>query len=157
MRPTAALVLTLLLAACADSSRPCPHQGKADFAPSGGCLAVVHGKILLIENLARKVSPPGGKSLQGESAQCTAHRETYEEIGLDLVPGRLLHVFDTGFHLYHCQIHAESGQIKPAVLEARRAIWLPVTDVDDVEWRFPGQGAALRTILNTPYQQLEQE
>ena len=105
-----ALLAALLLAGCSShEAPPCPYLGEPDFAPSGGCLAVVHGKILVVESRRGGVSPPGGKSLPGESAQCTAHRETFEETGLDLIPRQLIHVFDTGFHLYFCEIHSGSG------------------------------------------------
>lgn len=140
--------LALLLGGCANSDLPpCPHEGKPDFAPSAGCLAVVHGSVLLVETLHGKASPPGGRVRAGESAQCAAHRETFEETGLDLLPAELLAVFDTGFHLYHCQIHAASRQINPDKLEVRKGFWLPVTEFDSVQWRFPGQGEAIRSIL----------
>ncbi|QFU76675.1 NUDIX hydrolase [Halioglobus maricola] len=142
------LLLPLLLAACGAQEQSCPFEGKADYAPSAGCLAVVHGKVLVIENLGGKISPPGGKALPGEAAQCAAFRETYEETGLHLMPGELIAVFDTGFHLYHCEIHTGSGTIDPALLEARRGFWLSLDEFNDVEWRFPGQGAALWDILN---------
>ena len=84
----------------------------------------------------------------GNRPRCTAQRETLEETGLDLVPGQLLRVFDTGFHLYSCDIHAESGTIEPgSPIEIQRALWLPVQDFDDIEWRFPGQGEELRKLL----------
>ena len=91
----------------------------------------------------------GGKAREGESAQCAAHRETLEETGLDLMPRQLLSVFDTGFHLYYCEIHARSGLIEPDnVMEVRRGYWLSLDEFDEVEWRFPGQGDALRELIN---------
>ncbi len=140
--------LVVLLAGCANSDLPpCPYKGQADFAPSAGCLAVVHGKVLLVETLLGKVSPPGGRARAGESAQCTAHRETFEETGLDLLPGELLVEFETGFHLYHCEIHADSRQFNPDRVEVRETFWLPVAEFDTAQWRFPGQGEAIRSIL----------
>ncbi len=148
-----ALLLSLaLLCACSRSRDiPCPYQGEPDMAPSAGCLAVVHGRVLLVESRRGGLTPPGGKTRPGESAQCAAHRETFEETGLDLMPRKLVGVFDTGFHLYYCEIHARSGLIEPgAVVEVRRGLWLPVDEFDEVEWRFPGQGEALRALVASP-------
>ena len=140
----------LLLAACqavSETRQACPYQGKSDEAPSAGCLVVVHGKMLVVDSRRGGLTPPGGKMKKGESAQCTAHRETLEETGLDLKPGELLKVFDTGFHLYACDIHAESGSIDAAILEVKRSFWLDLDDFDAVQWRYPGQEEVLREIL----------
>ncbi|MER5358734.1 NUDIX hydrolase [Streptomyces sp. NPDC002785] len=53
----------------------------------------VHGRVLLVEpNYRDGWALPGGtiESDQGESPRQAARRETAEEIGLDLEPGRLL-------------------------------------------------------------------
>ncbi len=146
------LLCCLLLAACSHSDgHRCPYEGEPDFAPSAGCLAVVHGRMLVVESRKGGLTPPGGKSKPGESAQCAAHRETYEETGLELMPRHLVTVFDTGFHLYYCEIHAGSGLIEPeALMEVRRGFWLPVDEFDQVEWRFPGQGEVLRELVASP-------
>lgn len=138
----------LLTAACAPSvDRPCPYQGEPDYAFSAGCLTVVHGKLLVVDSRTGGLTPPGGKSRDGESAQCTAHRETLEETGLDLIPRELVTVLDTGFHLYRCEIHAGSGSIEPDVLEVKRGLWLDISAFDDVKWRYPGQGQMLTDLL----------
>ena len=104
--------------------------------------------MLVVENLRGRLSPPGGRVRDGESAQCAAHRETFEETGLDLLPGPLAATFDTGFHLYFCGLHAGTGTIEPrARTEVKKAYWLMVQDVDQVSWRFPGQGEILRELL----------
>jgi 8-oxo-dGTP diphosphatase len=153
MLPRLAMLLCFtLLSACSQADvPPCPYQGEPDVAPSAGCLAVVHGRVLVIDSRKGGLSPPGGKTRRDESAQCAAHRETYEETGLDLLPRKLLRVFDTGFHLYYCEIHARSGLIEPgAVLEVRRGFWLPVDQFGDVQWRYPGQGKALYDLVTSP-------
>lgn len=66
-----------------------------------------------MQGLNGRLSLPGGSSEPGESAQCTAFRETWEETGLQLQPRELLEVFDTGFHLYRCDRDAWSGEIDP--------------------------------------------
>ena len=142
------LFLCLLLGACvAAPESNCPYKGEADYAPSAGCLTVVHGKMLVVDSRAGGLTPPGGKTRADEPAQCAAHRETLEETGLDLIPGQLMAVFDTGFHLYACEIHAGSGSIEAAVMEVKRGFWLDLADFDSVQWRFPGQDKVLREIL----------
>ncbi len=149
IKPVAVALALFLVSGCnASEPPPCPFQGEADFAASAGCLVLVHGRILVVESRFGGITPPGGKSKPGESAQCAAHRETWEETGLDLRPGRLLHKFDTGFYLYACDIHADSGAIEAgSTTEVRRGFWLPVTDFDKVEWRFDGQGEALLDLI----------
>lgn len=144
------LGLTLLGACSHSDGPPCPFQGEPDIALSAGCLAVVHGRVLVVDSRKGGLTPPGGKSQGDESAQCAAHRETYEETGLDLLPRKLLRVFDTGFHLYYCEIHTRSGLIEPAALEVRRGFWLPVEEFGDVQWRYPGQGEALYKLVTSP-------
>ncbi|MEP4148341.1 MAG: NUDIX hydrolase [Halioglobus sp.] len=148
MKYICTVIFCLLSGAC--SAQPdlvCPFDGEPDYAIAAGCLAVVHGKMLVVDSRTGGLTPPGGKSREGESAQCTAHRETLEETGLDLVPSELLAVFETGFHLYSCDIHAGSGHIKPAVMEVKRGFWLDLADFDSVQWRYPGQDKIIRDIL----------
>lgn len=143
------VAMALLTTACAaPPDRPCPYRGEPDYAPSAGCLTVVHGKLLVVDSRSGGLTPPGGKSRDGEPAQCTAHRETLEETGLDLLPRELVSVLDTGFHLYRCEIHAESGTISPDVLEVKRGFWLDSSAFDEVRWRYPGQGQILTDLLN---------
>ena len=144
------MALCVALTACsiAEEVPPCPFTGEGDSAPSAGCLVVVHNKVLVVESTYGGVTPPGGKTQERESAQCAAHRETLEETGLDLMPGELFHVFDTGFHLYHCEIHARSGTVELGPLrEVKGWYWLSVEDFDKVEWRYAGQGEVLRRLL----------
>jgi 8-oxo-dGTP diphosphatase len=142
--PLAALVL----AACSGDAPSCPFTGVADTAPSAGCFVVSDQALLLVQGLNGKLSPPGGSSAPGESAQCTAFRETWEETGLRLQPGELLGVFDTGFHLYRCKPDADSGEINPPIrFEVRDAFYLPAAQFENFEWRYPGQQVLLKEWL----------
>lgn len=141
------MTLAVLCACSITGEPPCPYTGEADYGPSAGCLAVVHGKVLVVGSRNGGVTPPGGSTRSGESAQCTAHRETWEETGLDLLPRQLLKVFDTGFHLYHCEIHAGSGEIRPAFFEVGNGYWLPIERFGETRWRYPGQGEDLYQVL----------
>ena len=142
------IVLLTAVTGCTERAPACPYAGPPDYAPSAGCLALVHGRALVIQARLGGIGPPGGSAREGESAQCTAHRETLEETGLDLMPGRLLNTFDTGFNLYLCDIHAGSGTINPVHIdEVKQAFWLPVDEFDQHTWRFAGQGEALRQLM----------
>ena len=51
-----------------------------------------------------KLDLPGGTSDPGESAQCTAHRETWEETGFNVEVGELLATKESGFQFYACSL-----------------------------------------------------
>lgn len=102
----------------------------------------------MVQGLNGKISLPGGSSKPGESAQCTAFRETWEETGLRLQPRELLEVFDTGFHLYRCEHDALSGVIDPPPrIEVRAAFYLPADRFHTYDWRFEDQQELLKKIL----------
>jgi 8-oxo-dGTP diphosphatase len=91
---------------------------------------------------------PGGSSEAGESGRCAAHRETWEETGLDLRPGELLARFETGFHLYRCEFHGASGDIRVTrPLEVRRAFYRNPEQFETLNWRFPEQVELLEGLI----------
>ena len=145
-RLLACLTVCALAAGCGPPAPLCPFTGEPDYAASAGCLAVMGERILVAELKSGRMTPPGGRTLSGESAQCAAHRETWEETGLDLMPGELLHVFDTGFHLYRCEYYRNYDALNAWPSEVNRALWLPISEVPQVRWRFPGQGELLRSL-----------
>ena len=151
LRGLIAISTVMALAACSGGAPSCPFTGGADIAPSAGCFSASREGLLLVQGLNGKLSPPGGSSEPGESAQCTAFRETWEETGLQLQPRELLEVFDTGFHLYRCERDAGSGEIDPPTrFEVRGAFFLPAALFDRYEWRFPDQQLLLKKrVLNT--------
>jgi 8-oxo-dGTP diphosphatase len=102
----------------------------------------------MVQGLNGEISLPGGSSQPGESAQCTAFRETWEETGLRLQPRELLEVFDTGFHLYHCEHDALSGVIDPPLrFEVRAALYLSADQFHTYDWRFKEQKGTLKRLL----------
>ncbi len=144
-----AVLLCIGLAGCVgESAPPCPPSAPRAQAPSAGCLAILDGGVLLVQDLNGRLSPPGGSANEGESAACAAFRETWEETGLLLEPEQLLDVFDTGFHLYRCRHHEGSGEIDPPIrLEVRDAFYLAPSDFDRWDWRFPGQEQLLHELV----------
>jgi 8-oxo-dGTP pyrophosphatase MutT (NUDIX family) len=144
--------LSTLLCACSyPDAPPCSFSGEPAVAPSAGCFSVINQRLLVVQGLGGDISPPGGSSNSDEIAQCTAVRETWEETGLTLKPGRRLATFATGFHLYECQRNADSGEIDPPPrLEVRQAFYLHVDEFDQWEWRYPGQEELLRKLIIYP-------
>lgn len=141
------LIVILGLASCTRQVPPCTYLEQPQQAASAGCFAMKDGDVLVVENLQGLVNLPGGSSKEGEAARCTAHRETWEETGLNLEVGELLMVMDTGFHLYHCGFTADSGTIDPPPrLEIRRAYLLSPAAFKDQEWRFPGDEIVLQKL-----------
>lgn len=143
-------VLLLALVGCSGGSGVCPVSGKGDQAPSAGCFTTSAEGLLLVQGLDSRVSLPGGSSRTGESAQCTAFRETWEETGLQLQPRELLQIFSTGFHLYRCERGERSGEIDPPPRwEVQAAFYLPPDQFDRYVWRFEDQKEQLRLMLSS--------
>ncbi len=145
------LPLVLTLAACAEET-PCPHEGPGQAAPSAGCFAVLNGELLLVRGLNGKISVPGGSSLPGDAAKCTAFRVTLVESVLRLDPGVALRVFATGFVLYRCTYGPSAGEIgPPPPLEILEVLYLSPERFDEYQWRFPEQKELLREMLRRSY------
>ena len=142
------LFLFAALIACGAKPPLCPYVDTSEPVPSAGCFAATSEGLLLVQGINGQISVPGGSSFSAESPRCAAFRETWEETGLQLRPAELLAVFDTGFHLYRCEQHADSGSIDPPPrLEVRAAFYLPVERFEDYEWRFGYQRELLKKLM----------
>jgi 8-oxo-dGTP pyrophosphatase MutT (NUDIX family) len=86
---------------------------------NAGCLIRFGERVLVVRHASSgKLTVPGGRSRPHESAQCTAHRETWEEAGLAVVVGPLVTTLDNGFHLFACGADAgERSRLRQAVAE----------------------------------------
>ena len=158
-------IAVLLLTACEAGTPSCPAkfsntetnttqiQSNKNVA-SAGCLIVQDQTILLVKNSSGKISLPGGSAKPDESAHCTAHRETWEETGLNTSPQHLIRVSDNGFHLYLCALDNNLSKIereqtsRPFQLEIRRTLWLSATQFNQYQWRFPASRLWLAQWLN---------
>lgn len=145
------VVINTSLSACGGpDAPPCGFSGEPDMAPSAGCFSVIDQRLLVVQSLGGQISPPGGLSRAGESAQCTAFRETWEETGLELRVERKLARFATGFLLYSCERDGASGEINRLPgMEVRQAFYLHPDEFESWEWRYPGQEQVLRDLMNS--------
>ncbi|XOV80714.1 MAG: NUDIX hydrolase [Aestuariibacter sp.] len=112
------LIVTLfssLLLSC-NSEAPNPPICRIDAvhldvtAGNAGCIIRVGQRLLTIKHrLSGKLDTPGGGGDENESAQCTAHRETWEETGFNVEVGPLLGIAKNGFRYYQCQLDDDFG------------------------------------------------
>lgn len=71
---------------------------------NAGCLIRMGKRVLMPRHRPSGTwNLPGGTQEPGETAQCTAHRETWEETGLDTRVGKLIERFENGFYLFECE------------------------------------------------------
>lgn len=80
----------------------CPYI-IAEPSANAGCMLIQDEKALLVlHRNSGKWDFPGGTSDSGESARCTAYRETVEETGFDVEVRDRIITFDNGYQLYRC-------------------------------------------------------
>ncbi len=134
------VAIFLLMLGCQKESVACRTNVLVDAAGNAGCWAVSEGQLLMVKQRSGKYSFPGGTSEPGESAQCTAHRETWEEAGVDVLVAKLKHQFDNGFYLFDC--HAERVAAKTLNwAEVEEVVWVNPQTIAEHDWRFPYQRA----------------
>ena len=86
----------------------------------------------------------------GESAQCGAEREVFEETGLSVVAGESAKSFDNGFQLFWCEV---AGPAEPSIhrpleiRQIRQIIWWQPAEARFIEWRYPRQGDQIRALI----------
>jgi 8-oxo-dGTP pyrophosphatase MutT (NUDIX family) len=127
-----ALLIAVGMAGCIDEPPPCRVDASAADAlrVNGACLIVAEGRVLAIRHRASgKYDLPGGARRPNETAQCAAHRETFEETGLVVVVGPRLSTF-FGAAVYQCMP-------QEPVPEPLSVPWSGVLEVSAVEWIDP--------------------
>lgn len=157
------LTLLLLISQKALAETPSPPMcriNKAHFEAvpgNAGCVIKVGKTILTITHRdSEKYDVPGGRSNgETESAQCTAHRETWEETGFNVEVGELLGINEDRFRYYACTLDDDfGGKIFTFPLPdwaEREVIGIQLVDVFDTQhfhWRFPDQLILLRDMFN---------
>lgn len=70
---------------------------------SAACLIRIQDQMLVtLGQSTDKYSLPGGKSKKNESAQCTAHRQTWAKTGFNVLVGKYLGMGNDGLRYYQC-------------------------------------------------------
>ena len=134
--------LGLLSAACDSAAMPpCPYMAEEPKQPANaGCMIVSDSQALWVQDWRGRWAWPGGTRKEGESARCTAWRETGEETGWSVQVGQLVRVYDNDFHLFHCTVE-QAVAAKPLTPRDRReiqqAIWIPHSEILSLRLRFP--------------------
>lgn len=81
---------------------------------------------------------PGGMAGFNESAKCTAHRETWEEAGINVVVGDLKHQFDNGFYLFECFADNLTLATNDST-EVKKVVLIEPEAIPTEQWRYPKQ------------------
>ncbi len=140
------LVIAMILSACSNEPT-CSVEGGNMAAPSAGCLVVNQGEVLLVKIMGGTYGPPGGSVDAGESAQCAAERETYEETGVIAQARDLAISFENGFHLYWCDSISGRDINITRPLEIKDADWFTSEEFLTLRWRYPNQGETIHSLM----------
>jgi 8-oxo-dGTP pyrophosphatase MutT (NUDIX family) len=88
---------------------------------NAGCFLVDKQKLLVVQVIhnGRGLDIPGGTSEKGESAQCTAARETFEETGLNVIVHELAHTFGKFYLFPWRRLSPHTTKARGTLVEAR--------------------------------------
>lgn len=147
------LFLFFILVACTQKPSPPPCQIDPEYImnvqANAGCFIKDKGRLLVIrQNFSGKLSLPGGTYESGETAQCTAHRETWEETGADVLVGSRLHVFKNNFYLFECSLAEENIELATNDnIEVKEVLWIDPEKTKQNDWRFNQQYSLLLKLF----------
>jgi 8-oxo-dGTP pyrophosphatase MutT (NUDIX family) len=142
MRMLSGLGLLLSCSGCSFLHPDCDAQAQLQPAASSGaaCVVIVEERLLVIRHRpSGRLDLPGGRSKPGESARCTAQRETWEETGLEVRVGEAL---GGRTDVFRC---TPLDSISPAsdpplrwwsTVEASDVLWVDPRTVPDADWRY---------------------
>ena len=133
-----------------DQSHVDQHKGNAS------CFIESNGRALVTwVRFSGRLVFPGGTARKNETAQCTAHRETWEETGLDVTVGHLWTRSDgPTIYIYKCaatpSISAETIPILPwrSRIEVSDIQWVDLTELQPPEWQYPRQLQHIQRLLS---------
>jgi hypothetical protein len=104
------LFFTLFLVACTQSPPSSPtcriaKEFNADYQAPSACVIRVQNSLLVIKYYSgAPYDLPYGNPISNESAQCTAHRSTWEQTGINVEVDQLLGVTQSGMMLFSCEL-----------------------------------------------------
>lgn len=120
----------------------CDQQLQLQPVASSGaaCVVMVEERLLVIRHRpSGRLDLPGGRSKAGESARCTAQRETWEETGLEVRVGEALGGRTDLFRCVPLQAIATTSDPPLrwwSVVEASAVLWVDPRTVQDADWRY---------------------
>lgn len=120
---------------------------------SAACVVLHNGDLLAIRHrFGGKLGLPGGGAHPGESAACTAQRETWEETGLEVRTVRRLVNLGPAAHIFECEPLEEpdvTAHVPPlhALPEVIGIHWIDPATIDAEDWRFPAQLPELQAAI----------
>jgi 8-oxo-dGTP pyrophosphatase MutT (NUDIX family) len=136
-------LLGLLLCGGCSLLRPdCDPKATAEpSSTSGGaCVVQVDDRLLVIRHRPTgRLDLPGGRSKRGESARCTAERETWEEAGLVVRAGPAVRGRP---RLFHCEPleTIDAGRDPPlrwwSSAEVSEVLWVDPRTIAERDWRY---------------------
>ncbi|MDM7861729.1 NUDIX hydrolase [Alteromonas sp. ASW11-36] len=135
-----AIICVFLLVACSEAPPLPPHCRVQIEAPlpnnqPSACIITAANKLLVIgHRLSGRLDVPGGGGVAHESAACTAHRETFEETGLNTEVTALLGITESGLYLFACQ---QTGGLTPDKYPQLPVPGWSSTEVTHIEWVDP--------------------
>jgi 8-oxo-dGTP pyrophosphatase MutT (NUDIX family) len=138
----AGLLLLLLCGGCSLLRPDCDPQAQLQPAATGGaaCVVIIDDRLLVIRHRpSGKLDLPGGRSKSGESARCTAQRETWEETGIDVHVGEPLGGRRDLFRCSPLQAMTSAGDPPLrwwSAVEASDVLWVDPRTLQDSDWRY---------------------
>jgi len=142
MRFIFTLFFLLLLIACSKKT-PAPEckieiANKSNAEGNAGCFIQNNGKLLLIrQRFSSKLSFPGGTHERDETAQCTAHRESWEEAGVNVTVGRTLFIHKNKYYLFKCDIPENTDLLTTNdPIEILDVLWIDPRKTSITDWRY---------------------
>lgn len=123
---------------------------------NAGCAILYGDKLVTITHRkTNKLDLPGGTGSNSEYAQCTAHRETWEETGINVAVSSLLHQFDNGYKLYKCETTEDFPYTNSQeLISALRNIEVSSVQLTDIyatepdDWRYPENLQVLKNAIS---------
>lgn len=151
-------ICALALVACSEQAPLPPHCRTATELPvqttyAAGCIITSNDKLLVIQHrLSGKLDIPAGGSDGQESAACTAHRETFEETGMNTFINAALGSTESGMGLYSCvQQSGFDADRYPQLevpnwssTEVTAIFWVDPFELTHKDWRYPDQLSQIR-------------
>ncbi|WP_164084645.1 NUDIX hydrolase [Alteromonas flava] len=135
------LLLLLFVQGCSDPTPNPPACRSSVTVPSttvnqaAGCIIVAQQQLLLVKHrLSGRWDIPAGGVRADESLACAAHRETFEETGLNVSVEKYLGTTQSGLALFQCDEHSGLGPDKYTSLPV--PFWSK-TEVSAVKWQDP--------------------